>query len=210
MLKAVFFDFDGVILDSASIKTEAFYELYLSYGIEIANKARDYHLQNQGVSRYKKFEYIHTLILKREYSESEGQILSRIFSDIIMDKMLNCKFIDGVVEFLSSLKKNNVMSFVLSATPHEELLNICKRRNLLGYFSGIFGAPDTKTVIGEKIVKNYSLRRDQILFIGDSLSDLEAANALKIPFLARTDNLCTGPFPLAIRAIKNFHDFKLI
>ena len=209
MVKVVFFDFDGVILDSAHIKTEAFHELYLPYGTEIARQAKAYHLEHQGVSRYKKFEYIHNVFLKKDYSEHEGQALSQTFSDIIMDKILKCQFIEGILEFLTSLKENDIPSFILSATPQKELVDICRKRKISVYFSGIFGAPDTKITIGEKIIKDNHFHRDQILFIGDSISDLKAANHLKVGFFGRVDTHGSNPFPPEIETIGNFCEFTL-
>lgn len=52
MIKAIFWDFDGVIAESVNVKTEAFYNLYLPYGIEIAEKVRRHHLDNGGMSRF--------------------------------------------------------------------------------------------------------------------------------------------------------------
>lgn len=63
MIKAIFWDFDGVIADSVNVKTDAFYELYLPYGKEVAEKVKEYHLANGGVSRFKKFEYWETELL---------------------------------------------------------------------------------------------------------------------------------------------------
>ena len=40
-IKNIFFDFDGVIAESVSAKTEAFREMYLPYGIDIANQVVD-------------------------------------------------------------------------------------------------------------------------------------------------------------------------
>ena len=39
MIKAIIFDFDGVIAESVDIKTEAFAELYKYYGDEVVKKA---------------------------------------------------------------------------------------------------------------------------------------------------------------------------
>ena len=74
---ALIFDFDGVILDSVSIKTEAFAELYLQYGKIIQNKVVQYHLKHGGISRYNKIKYFHSEFLGnrnlsgsiREFSE---------------------------------------------------------------------------------------------------------------------------------------------
>ena len=54
----IIFDFDGVILNSHKIKTQAFYQLFKNYGKKIAIKSKNYHINNAGVSRYIKFKYI--------------------------------------------------------------------------------------------------------------------------------------------------------
>ena len=66
MKKTLIFDFDGVIIDTASIKTEAFYKLFRKYGSNIAKKAKNYHLENEGISRFEKFEYIINKFLKKK------------------------------------------------------------------------------------------------------------------------------------------------
>ena len=56
-IKNIFFDFDGVIAESVNAKTEAFREMYIEHGTEIANKVVDYHINHGGVSRFEKFKY---------------------------------------------------------------------------------------------------------------------------------------------------------
>ncbi|MFT4805179.1 MAG: beta-phosphoglucomutase-like phosphatase (HAD superfamily), partial [Psychroserpens sp.] len=68
--ECVFFDFDGVIVESGDIKTEAFMELYEVHGIQEAVKK--HHLENQGVSRFDKFEWIAKNLLNETYSEEKG------------------------------------------------------------------------------------------------------------------------------------------
>ena len=64
MLKAIFFDFDGVIVESAGIKTEAFRKLFSNYPDQV-DEIVDYHKANAGISRYDKFDYIYEKILKQ-------------------------------------------------------------------------------------------------------------------------------------------------
>jgi beta-phosphoglucomutase-like phosphatase (HAD superfamily) len=40
--KSYFLDFDGVVIESTDIKTNAFYEIYLTCGADIAEKARSF------------------------------------------------------------------------------------------------------------------------------------------------------------------------
>ena len=55
MIKTIFFDFDGVILNSVNVKTEAFRDMYKQYGDDIAQKVVNHHLANGGVSIFEKF-----------------------------------------------------------------------------------------------------------------------------------------------------------
>ena len=38
----IVFDFDGVILNSHKVKTDAFYEIFKLYGKNVANKAKNF------------------------------------------------------------------------------------------------------------------------------------------------------------------------
>jgi len=53
--KTLVFDCDGVILNSNKLKTQAFYQATLPYGESKAQAMVNYHVQNGGISRYRKF-----------------------------------------------------------------------------------------------------------------------------------------------------------
>ena len=63
-IKCIIFDFDGVILNSHNVKTDAFEKIFSKYGKSIGKKAKNYHLKNVGKSRYLKFKYILNNVLK--------------------------------------------------------------------------------------------------------------------------------------------------
>ena len=52
MIEAIIFDFDGVILESADIKTNAFRTLFEKESPELINKIISYHFKNMGISRF--------------------------------------------------------------------------------------------------------------------------------------------------------------
>ena len=58
--KAIALDFDGVILESAVIKTQAFSGVFENYP-EHLEAIINHHLNNVGVSRYEKFKYIYKI-----------------------------------------------------------------------------------------------------------------------------------------------------
>ena len=70
-IKSLFFDFDGIIADSVGCKTEAFRDIYLPYGEEIASKVVDHHLKNGGISRFEKFVTYHADFLGKTISQNE-------------------------------------------------------------------------------------------------------------------------------------------
>ena len=62
----IIFDFDGVIINSHKIKTNAFHEIFKDYGNNVAKKSKKYHQKNISKSRYLKFKFIIKNILKKK------------------------------------------------------------------------------------------------------------------------------------------------
>lgn len=181
--KLVFFDFDGVVLDSARIKTIAFPEVFANYP-EHKVAITDYHLAHQGVSRYKKFEWIYANLLKQELSNERSQELGEEFSKIVLSQVLECKEIPGAEAFLSFLKEKNIIAVVASGTPYKELKNIIQLRGLSTYFIEVWGSPRKKVEIIDHILAKYDIAKSEALFLGDASTDFEAASARGVDFQA--------------------------
>ena len=64
-VKGIIFDFDGVILNSVHVKTDAFAKMYEKYGETIVKRVLTHHLDNVGMSRYEKIKYYHENFLKK-------------------------------------------------------------------------------------------------------------------------------------------------
>ena len=87
--EAFFFDFDGVIVDSINIKTDAFAELYKPFGEEVISKVVSHHVSHGGMSRFEKFRYYHENFINKKISESEMMELAQKFSDLVVGKVLS-------------------------------------------------------------------------------------------------------------------------
>lgn len=181
--QAVFFDFDGVILDSVNIKTEAFAEMFRQYGPDIEAKVVDYHVAHGGVSRFEKFKYYYKNFLNQPVDENLIQKLAQQFSQLVIQKVLKAPFIDGALETLKELKSMNIPIYLVTATPEDEMLHILKKRNLVKYFSKIYGAPKPKNAIVENILHQGNYNATQCLYIGDAMSDYLAAKKNNVEFL---------------------------
>jgi phosphoglycolate phosphatase-like HAD superfamily hydrolase len=181
--KCIFFDFDGVIVESGDIKTEAFMELYAAYGIQEAVKK--HHLENQGVSRFDKFEWIAENLLNEAYSEEKGAALSERFSALVKEKVINSPSVLGINELVLALKDNNTYLVVASGTPEHELKEIMKSRQIDLLFDEIHGSPKSKVSIVQNVIKLKGYAPDNCLFIGDASTDYDAAQQECLDFYAR-------------------------
>lgn len=183
-LKAVVFDFDGVVLESADVKTDAFVDLFAGHGPEIKTKVKEHHLANLGISRFVKFAWIHEHLLHSRLTEDESRALGERFSALVLDKVLEAPFVPGAHEALVSLAPSFPL-FVASGTPQGELDLIVDRRGLRGLFREVHGTPREKPAIIVDLLRRYDLVPSELLFIGDGLSDHAAATATGVRFLAR-------------------------
>ena len=52
--KVIFWDFDGVIKESVSIKTDAFVELFRPYGDDVCTMIKQHNVDKLGMSRFDK------------------------------------------------------------------------------------------------------------------------------------------------------------
>ena len=88
MIRAIAFDFDGVLVESVEVKTRAFARLFNTEGPDAVRKILDYHLENGGVSRFEKFKTIYRSILKRPLSEEQFRSLCERFSELVVDEVV--------------------------------------------------------------------------------------------------------------------------
>jgi phosphoglycolate phosphatase-like HAD superfamily hydrolase len=183
-IRAICFDFDGVIVESADVKTDAFVELFAPYGPEIAAAVKAHHLANMGISRFVKFAWIYDNLLKKPLPEAESAALGEKFSALALDKVLAAPFVPGAEAALAQLAPRYPL-FVASGTPQGELDLIVDRRGLRGAFREVHGTPREKPAILADLLARHALEPHQVLFVGDGLSDYKAAAASGVEFLAR-------------------------
>ena len=181
--KYIIFDFDGVILDTVGIKTQAFAQLYGAFGPAIVRKVVAHHEANGGLSRFRKFKYYHSEYMGQHLSNAEIDSMSNQFSDLVLGKVLDAKEINGVLEFIESEMANGKSCAINSATPQAEWMSIVKHRNLAKYCRLILGSPLTKAENLEKIRGEFKCEATDMIFFGDAVSDYEAARQTGIEFV---------------------------
>jgi len=203
--KIIILDFDGVILESLDIKTKAFLKVYQDYP-EHADEIAQYHLQNGGVSRYKKFIHINTNILGIPIDDNKTEELAKIFSEAVVDEMLKCAFVNGALEFLNKYSTLSRL-YVASGTPQDELRFIVEKCKLAQYFDGVYGTPRTKAEIIKDILNKEDLNNNEAVFVGDAMTDYDGAKDANVPFVARINGL-TPDNPFLTMNVTSVNDLK--
>ena len=203
-LKNIIFDFDGVILDTVDIKTKVFSSLYAHESLDFQEYVVKYHLAHGGISRVKKIEHFEE-VLSQGDQVCENKIQQKIteFTNLNLRKVLKADFIPGVLEFIK-FKSNKSQLFVCSGVPEKELKLIIKKKKLEHYFKDIFGSPTGKRDIILSIIDKYDLLSSEVVFIGDSMTDYQAAIETGIQFIG-IKNAFTE-FPESVTEITSFDD----
>ncbi len=182
-LRAIVFDFDGVILESANIKTEAFLELYADHPDKLA-AIRNYHVSQAGISRYIKFEHIQRNILGLPYTEEDKKRVSAEFERLTRERIFRCPQVPGAEALLLGLR-GKVLRIVGSGTPQAELELIVATRNMGDWFEELWGTPRLKPGILRDVMARHNLSPRQVLMVGDGMSDYDAARETGTRFLGR-------------------------
>jgi phosphoglycolate phosphatase-like HAD superfamily hydrolase len=171
----IVFDFDGTLCDSADVKTDAFYLLYLDdEGAEFAQRVKEYHLANAGVSRFDKIRHIETAMLGRDVDEQRITTVAARFGEIVEAQVIAAPLFDGVLETLEGLAERVTLA-VASATPTEELRRIVDAKGLTRFFAVVEGSPRSKGEIVAGFVDAFGVAPQRTLMVGDQPSDLVAA-----------------------------------
>ena len=182
-IKAIVLDFDGVIAESVSIKTEAFRELFAPYKEHIAT-IMAYHQEQHSSSRFVQFRAFYDKILHKPYTATIENQLNEQFSQLVVNKIIACPFVPGAMELLRTYSQRLPL-YVASLTPVKELTLILKQKGVDIFLKGYYGSEIGKAESLKDIMVKEGLSPAQVVFIGDSLSDLKAAEQTHVNFLAR-------------------------
>ena len=98
MIRAIVFDFDGVLVESVEVKTRAFARLFAGETPEAVERIVTYHRQHGGISRFEKFETIYRDLLKRPLSEEIFHALCEQFSRLVVEEVVAAPWVEGALE----------------------------------------------------------------------------------------------------------------
>mgnify|MGYP000070598246 FL=1 len=201
--KYIFFDFDGVIKESLTVKAEAFKELFREHGESFCQNIWEHHMQNGGLSRINKIK-LYMDWTGKDFNNTKLEELVNEFGDLVKDKVIKSPWVPGVLEFLKE-KKDDQIFFIVSAAPEQELQEICSMLRISKFFTKIYGSPVSKTKAISDSINHHNLSLNECLMIGDYNNDRIAASNNRISFVLRSHEFNTNvKVPSDIRVIENF------
>ena len=176
------FDCDGVLLNSNTIKTQAFHDVIMPlFGRNAADQLVAYHLEHGGISRFIKMQHLFTGILGREPKAGELDHVLDQFAQAVKSRLLNCEEAPRLRDVLEAVNANG-SAFVVSGGMQDELRDIFQTRGLDTYFTAIFGSPDSKDKILARERQSGAMATPAV-FIGDARYDFEVANQFNFDFV---------------------------
>ncbi|MGK5092510.1 HAD family hydrolase [Deltaproteobacteria bacterium TL4] len=182
--QAIFWDFDGVIKESGPVKTSAFRQLFEAYGESVQAQVQAHHEANGGMSRFLKIP-IYWEYAGLEVEKEEIEHWCERFSQLVVDNVIQAPWVSGAEAYIRQNYKTQPF-FLLTGTPHDEILYILEQINLLHCFRAVYGAPHPKPKSIQAVLQEHNYTASQCLMIGDALVDYHAAEFNQIDFLLRS------------------------
>jgi len=218
MLRAVIFDFDGVITDSEILHFRSFNQVLARHGMEITVK--DYYKDYLGLTDFDCFKlFISKGWLKLDSSEIENLVeqKNRTFEKLAKTEG---RIIGGVRDFLQMLKENNIPMAICSGSLQTEIEMILEEARLRSFFEVIVsaehvrkGKPNPEGLLLTLQMLNEKSRNpalsSQCIVIEDSHWGLEAAKAAGMHTIAITNSYDAEQLSLAEKVVTHLSQLSI-
>ncbi len=180
MIKYVIFDFDGTIADTLPYSFRKFLEMAKLLQInnlsdkqiikEIRSKSYQELLQGSFKKAWLKLPFVINMI-KNMQVELEKE-------------MENIKLFPGMKKFLFDLKKEGYKLVIISSNRKENVDKFIKF-NKLNVFDFVHGKTDLfgKASYLEKFLKDFNLKKMEVIYIGDEIRDIKACKKVGIKMI---------------------------
>lgn len=181
--KVIFWDFDGVLMDSMPVRDRGFELVLKEFPPQEVALLMEFHRANGGLSRYVKFRYFFEEIRNETISENEISIWASKFSEVMKKELLDKTLL--IADSLNFVKSNKDLfsMHIVSGSDQAELRYLCKELDIAPYFLSINGSPTPKKQLVSKLLEEYKYNKVETVLIGDSMNDFEAAEFNQIEFM---------------------------
>lgn len=182
MIKAVVFDLDGTLLNTLDALSYCM-SLTMKYlGFKDIDKEHTKYFVGEGAKKFVDRSLIYNGDTHLEFSKEAYEVYNDFFSKYCL---VDVKPYEGITKLLDELKKLNIKTVVLSNKSQEGVeknINNIIGENvfdlLYGEREGIPKKPDPTSL--NMIIKELGLSKDEILYVGDTATDMLTALAAEV------------------------------
>lgn len=219
MLKAVIFDFDGVITDSEILHLRSFNRVLVQqYGFEITTKA--YYKDYLGLTDFECFKLAtdeRQLALEDQQITNLMKQKTQIFEELAKAEG---RIIEGVRDFLKMLEQNKILLAICSGAVLAEIELILEEARLRHFFVVIVSAeqvtkgkpdPEGFLLALEKLNQNRqtAILPNQCIVVEDSHWGLKAAKAAGMHTIAVTNSYDADQLNQAERTVARLDELTI-
>jgi phosphoglycolate phosphatase-like HAD superfamily hydrolase len=200
---AIVLDMDGVLLKSNDAKYRAMLGLFYEYPAQ-TEAISQFILGNGGVPRAAKLKYILESIIGAPASKAVLDEYLVKYEASVDGALSAAPVVTGVKEFLSECE---CPVYLCSSAPSEEVSRQLRARDMLGYFAETFDSRTPKDEALRYIAARHGHKG--VVFFGDSLGDLSAAQSARVSFVAVVADWDNFPDQAVVK-LRDFADRKAV
>ncbi|HBL52306.1 MAG: hypothetical protein A3D24_04315 [Candidatus Blackburnbacteria bacterium RIFCSPHIGHO2_02_FULL_39_13] len=211
-IKALGLDFDNcLILDpstrkgSEEIKDQAWFEVFPEYDPAQLKKIIKQVQKEISGGKGDRADVIREICkafkVPDEQIPREVEKRSEDFNRIVLDGILNVDISEDNRRALAELSKK-LSICVITATPTDKSLQSLEALKILGFITNVYGRPQNKEENLRMAIQDLSVLPEELLYVGDQPSDLEAAKKVGCKFVGMNTFRNTAwhdgnlPFPI--------------
>ena len=177
--EVIIFDFDGTLIPSNKYKKKL-YELILKNSAD-TNSIREIVEKSYGLHSRK--DIFDALCYKLGIKLDSEKFLAR-YKNKYISYSVETKPMIGFTSLFKYLKSSNFRICINTANNVDEMREIVDKKSWSPYFDLVLGSPNSKIDNFNIIMQELSCTKEDMCFVGDSQSDIEASNKSGIDFIA--------------------------
>jgi HAD superfamily hydrolase (TIGR01509 family) len=188
MIRGIVFDFDGTIVDSMQMVFSA-----LNDALKRRNLPT---IEIELLGRMAGLPVIDIISSKVHITEAAAKEVEKdVFKTYTSFCRTSCQLLPHVESTLKTLKSKKIKLGLFTTTPTKPLMAVEKKFSLKDYFDIMIAKEDAENKPNpeglNKIVKEFGIRKDECLYVGDSPIDILTGKAAGIKTIAVTTGIAT-------------------
>ena len=175
--KHVIWDWNGTLLDDVDHAIATVNSLLTDHGLPILDRTRYREVFDFPILKYYQ-------ALGFDFKKESFENLCHRFVEKFMSGLSNLSVIPEMKDLLEELHRDQMTQSILSASDQSSLDQMILHYDLGDYFRFVFGIENkfagSKIDRGHELIRNSGISREKTIIIGDTLHDLDVAEALGI------------------------------